>query len=268
MLHVRDITERLAHHFGVRGLMNVQLAVKHDEVYVLEVNPRASRTVPFVSKATGVPWIQLAARVMVGETLDQQGVKPPPLRRVAVKEAVFPFDRFPEIDPALGPEMRSTGEVMGIDWGFGRAFAKSQAAGGNSLPVPPGLIFVSVHDRDKREACRVVRRLATLGFRICATTGTADALRRYGVEVEEIRKLWEGSPNVVDLLTREAEPVSLVINTPLGMESAIDDARIRRMAIRYRVPYMTTLSAAAAAVAGIESLMNEDLDVLCLQEMV
>jgi len=268
MLHVRDITERLARHFKVRGLMNVQLAVKHDEVYVLEVNPRASRTVPFVSKATGVPWIQLAARVMVGETLDSQGVRPPVLRRVAVKEAIFPFDRFPETDPALGPEMRSTGEVMGIDWGFGRAFAKSQAAGGNSLPVPPGLVFVSVHDRDKREACRVVRRLATLGFRICATIGTAEALRRYGVDVEEIRKLWEGSPNVVDLLTREVEPVALVINTPLGRESAIDDARIRRMAIRYRVPYMTTLSAAAAAVAGIEALMNEDLEILCLQESV
>ncbi len=266
MLHVRDITEQLARRFRVRGLMNLQLAVKHNEVYVLEINPRASRTVPFVSKATGVPWIKVAARAMVGETLDKMGVRSAPVRRVAVKEAVFPFDRFPESDPALGPEMRSTGEVMGIDWGFGQAFAKCQLAVGFGLPEPPGLVFVSVHDRDKEIACRVARRLHTLGFAICATEGTALALERFGVPVEPVRKVWEGSPNVMDLLTREERPVVLMINTPLGKDSQIDDARLRHMAIRHRVPYMTTLSAASAAVDGIEALMARELDVHPLQE--
>ncbi|MFQ5551748.1 MAG: carbamoyl-phosphate synthase large subunit, partial [Gemmatimonadales bacterium] len=173
MLHIREITERLAHRFDVRGLMNIQIAVKDGEVYVLEVNPRASRTVPFVSKATGVQWARVAALAMMGESLAKIGtVSAPPVRRVAVKEAVFPFDRFPEADPVLGPEMRSTGEVMGIDWDFGRAFAKSQMAGGLALPVEAGLVFISVHDRDKPVACHVGRRLHSLGFRICATSGT------------------------------------------------------------------------------------------------
>ncbi len=269
MLHLRDITERLASRFEVRGLMNIQIAVKDNEVYVLEVNPRASRTLPFVSKATGVRWIELGTMAMVGQSLAECGVSSsPPVRRVAVKEAVFPFDRFPEADPALGPEMRSTGEVMGVDWDFGRAFAKSQLAGGFPLPTTPGLVFVSVHDRDKPAACRVTRRLHTLGFRICATSGTAAALREYGVPVEEVKKLGEGNPNALDYITSSENPVCLVLNTPLGKNSKVDDSYIRRAAIRHRVPYMTTLSAASAAVAGIEALLAGQLDVYCLQEFL
>ena len=267
LLHLRDITEKLAHRFAVRGLMNVQIAVKDNEVYVLEVNPRASRTLPFVSKATGVRWIQLGTLAMVGHSLNELGVSSsPPVRRVAVKEAVFPFDRFPEADPVLGPEMRSTGEVMGIDWDFGRAFAKSQLAGGFPLPSQPGLVFVSVHDRDKPAACRVAKRLHTLGFSVCATSGTAAALAEYGIPVEAVEKLGEGNPNILDYIKRDNHSVCLIINTPLGKNSKIDDTYIRHAAVRYRIPYMTTLSAASAAVAGVEALLAGDLDFYSLQE--
>ena len=267
MLHLKDITERLAEKFEVRGLMNIQLAVMDGEVYVLEVNPRASRTVPFVSKATGVSWVKIATLTMVGQKLANQGVTfSPPVRRVAVKEAVFPFDRFPEVDPALGPEMRSTGEVMGIDWDFGAAFAKSQLASGNALPLPPGKVFVSVHDRDQKTAAAVARRLHTLGFEIIATPGTARAIEQRGTPVETVKKLQEGSPNILDVLRDRRGEVKLMINTVLGRESAIDDAHIRQAAIRHKLPYITTLSAASSAVTGIEALINDKLDVYCLQE--
>ncbi|MGE0430753.1 MAG: carbamoyl-phosphate synthase large subunit [Planctomycetota bacterium] len=266
MLHVHDIVETLAKHFCVRGLINIQLAVKADKVYVLEVNPRASRTLPFVSKATGVPWIRIGTKVMAGAKLKDLGARPTmPPGRVAVKEAVFPFDRFPEADPILGPEMRSTGEVMGIDLDFGRAFAKAQMAAGNRLPRDGGLVFISVHERDKPTACRIARRLHTLGYRICATAGTAAAISKFGVPVEIVRKIHEGTPTVLDLLARDEDRVVLMINTPLGKASAIDDKRIRRVAIRHGVPYTTTLSAATAAVSAIEALQAGPLEPLSLQ---
>ena len=269
MHHIRDITESLAAKFNVCGLMNVQFAVKNGEIFVLEVNPRASRTMPFVSKATGVQWIRLAVLAMMGKSLKDMGVTfSPPVRRVSVKEAVFPFDRFPEADPVLGPEMRSTGEVMGIAWDFGGAFAKSQLACGMALPVAPARVFVSVHDRDKMAACQVARRLNTLGFHICATSGTFAAMRAQGVPVEKVFKISEGSPNILDLLDREEDPVGMVINTPLGLRSKVDEVKILRAALRKGIPYVTTLSAASAAVAGIEALRGGDLEVISLQEFL
>ncbi len=269
MHHVRDTTERLAAKFKVRGLMNVQFAVKNDEIFVLEVNPRASRTMPFVSKATGVQWIRLAVLAMMGRSLKDMGVtSAPPVRRVSVKEAVFPFDRFPEADPVLGPEMRSTGEVMGVGWDFASAFAKSQLGCGMALPVEPCKVFVSVHDRDKAAACQVARRLSTLGFDLCATAGTAAAMRAQGVDVEAVKKVGEGTPNILDLVAREEDPVGMIINTPLGLKSKVDEVRILRAALRYGVPYVTTLSAASAAVAGIEALRGGPLEVVSLQEFL
>src|SRR5687767_2687089 len=261
---MRGHTVALANALGVVGLINVQYAIKDGEVYVLEVNPRASRTVPFVSKAIGVPLAAIAARVMLGETLDVIGfvdeVNP---AYVSVKEAVFPFNKFREFDPILGPEMRSTGEVMGISDSFGSAFGKAQLAADNVLPSE-GAVFITVNDSDKRAVTPIARRFHELGFRILATAGTAKHLRGRGVPTETVLKIYEGRPNGVDLMLNGE--IQLLINTPLGKESQRDDYTMRQAAIAHRVAYTTTLSAANAASDAILSLRSRPPAVLSLQE--
>jgi carbamoyl-phosphate synthase large subunit len=233
-------------------------------VYVLEVNPRASRTVPFVSKATGVSLAKLAAAVMVGHTLDELGIPDDlPLPGVAVKEAVFPFTKLPGVDTILGPEMRSTGEVMGLADSFGMAFAKAQIAADGSLPSA-GAIFVTVNDSDKPTVLPIVRRFHEMGFRIVATDGTARYLRARGVPAERVAKVHEGRPNAIDLIV--SGEVQLLINTPLGKFTQADDYAIRRAALMHRVPYTTTMSAASAACDAIIALRSRTGSVRSLQE--
>jgi carbamoyl-phosphate synthase large subunit len=259
-------TRIMALALGVVGLMNVQFAVKDGDVYVLEVNPRASRTVPFVAKATGVPIAKIAARVMAGESLADfdvaQSGRHPDLTHVAVKEAVFPFNRFPGVDLILGPEMRSTGEVMGLDADFGRAFAKSQLGSGVSLPLS-GTVFVSVRDGDKPGVTLPCRRLVELGFTLVATRGTAEHLRREGLPVETINKVLEGRPHIVDRMMSGG--VALVFNTTDGTQAIADSFSIRRTALTYGIPYSTTLAGARATVAAIQALMTGSLEVRALQ---
>jgi carbamoyl-phosphate synthase large subunit len=240
----------LALELGVVGLMNVQFAVKDREVYVLEVNPRASRTVPFVAKATGRPLAKIAAKVMAGKTLDELGIEEGPLpMHVAVKESVFPFSKFPGVDTILGPEMRSTGEVMGIAINFPAAFDKSLAASGFALP-DSGRAFISVKDDDKAHACHVARRLRNLGFEIVATGGTAEALAHARLPAERVNKVLEGSPHVVDAIAEGR--IQLVVNTTQGAKAIADSYSIRRNALLANIPYFTTLSAALAAVDALE----------------
>ncbi len=262
---MRDISTRLALALDVRGLINVQFARHRGDLYVLEVNPRASRTVPFIAKAVGVPLVGIASRIMVGETLAEIGfVTQPEVPAVFVKAPVFPFKRFPGVDPLLGPEMKSTGEVMGVAPTFGVAFAKAWIGAGNILPRS-GSVFVSVHDREKAPLIPVVRELAQLGFELVATSGTAAYLAEHGFTVRRMLKVHEGRPNVVDaLINRE---IQLVINTPVGRESALDDAYIRRTAMRYQVPCITTLTGAGAAAAAIAALRGGTIDVRSLQEL-
>jgi len=262
---MRDIACRLAVRIGVVGLMNVQFAVHGGGVYVIEVNPRASRTVPFVAKAVGVPLVRYAARLMAGQTLEEIGfTEEPKVPGVFVKMPVFPFKRFPGVDPVLGPEMKSTGEVMGHSSHFGPAFAKAWLAAGHKLPTA-GTAFLSVHDRDKAALLPVARRLASLGFRLVGTRGTAAFLRDHDFPTETLNKVSEGHPNAVDCL-RKGE-IDLVVNTPLGQASHIDDSEIRRMALKYSVPCITTLSGAVAAAAGIEAMKLGELGVRSLQDL-
>ncbi|MCC7195584.1 MAG: carbamoyl-phosphate synthase large subunit [Gemmatimonadaceae bacterium] len=261
---MREHTVAFAKALKVVGLINVQYAVKDGVVYVIEVNPRASRTVPFVSKTIGVPLASLAARAMMGEKLDAMGFTTEVIAPyIAVKEAVFPFAKFREFDPVLGPEMRSTGEVMGVDREFGQAFAKAQIAAGNGLPMS-GTVFVTVNDRDKPNVLPVARRFHAMGFSLVATEGTARYLAERGVPSDTIFKVSAGRPNAVDLLKNDA--VQLLINTPLGMRAFRDDDTIRQTAIARRVPYTTTLSAAAAACDAIESLHRHGAGVKSIQE--
>jgi len=285
---VRRFTETLARGIGVRGLINVQYALKDDQLYVLEANPRASRTVPFVSKATAVPLAKAAARIMLGATIAElrtegmlvatgDGAEPPEHAPIAVKEAVLPFKRFRTpagkgVDSLLGPEMKSTGEVMGIDTTFGHAFAKSQTAAYGSLPTT-GRIFVSVANRDKRGMIFPVKRLADLGFTIVATIGTGTVLRRYGIDCEIIRKHFEtvepgepGGRNAVEMIT--AGDVGLVINTPQGSGRTRGDGyEIRSAAVAADIPCITTVPGAAAAVMGIEAQIRGEMSVRPLQEL-
>jgi carbamoyl-phosphate synthase large subunit len=247
---IRRQTVALARELAVVGLMNVQFAVKAGLVYVLEVNPRASRTVPFVSKAIGVPLAKIAARCMVGRSLAEQGFTTEIVPvHVNVKEAVFPFIKFPGVDTVLGPEMKSTGEVMGIDGEFGAAFAKAQVAAGTILPTA-GTAFISVPEAEQAPAVAVARKLAACGFSLIATRGTAAHLRAAGLAVEVVNKVQEGGRHIVEAL--RAGEVALVINTPAGAESFRDSFPIRRTALEQRVPYFTTLAAAAAAAEGID----------------
>ena len=264
---IAEQTRAMALALNVVGLMNVQFAVKPgadgaDEIYILEVNPRASRTVPFVAKATGVPIAKIAARIMAGERLSGFGLQRVRLKHIAVKEAVFPFARFPGVDTLLGPEMKSTGEVMGIDRDFGRAFAKSQLGSGTVLPLA-GTVFVSVRDRDKEAVLGPSRRLVEMGFALLATSGTARALEAAGLPVGRINKVLEGRPHIVDAM-KNGE-VQLVINTTDSVQAITDSFSLRRTALVNRIPYYTTASGARAAVEAIAALRAGQLEVLPLQ---
>ncbi|MCE5264487.1 MAG: carbamoyl-phosphate synthase large subunit [Deltaproteobacteria bacterium] len=256
-------TKRIAEELQVIGLMNIQYAIKDGELYILEVNPRASRTVPFVSKAIGVPLAKLATKVMLGKSLAELGfTKPARPKHISVKEAVFPFNRFPNVDILLGPEMKSTGEVMGIDRSFGLAFAKSQMAAGFRMPLA-GKVFLSVQDRYKGRIVPVAEQFARMGFQIAATGGTAERLRAQGIPAETVRKVSEGRPNVVDLI-KNGE-IQLVINVSLGRQSSRDAYHIRRGALLYNVLYTTTISGARALAEAIDALKKETWDVTPLQ---
>jgi carbamoyl-phosphate synthase large subunit len=261
---MREQTIALARALGVVGLINVQYAIKNGTVYVLEVNPRASRTVPFVSKAIGVQLASLAARVMLGEKLVDIGfteeVNPP---YVSVKEAVFPFNKFPGTDPVLGPEMRSTGEVMGISTSFGASFAKAELAASNELPLE-GAVLITVNDPDKPSVTPIARRFHEMGFEVIATSGTAKYLRARGIPTRTVLKIHEGRPNCLDLVVNR--DISLLINTPLGKHSQLDDYKLRQAAIINRVSYTTTMSAAAAAGDAILALRSRKTAVRSLQE--
>ena len=255
-------TIALARALNVRGLMNVQYAVQNGDIHVLEVNPRASRTVPFVAKAIGLPVAAIAARVMAGEPLKSLDLNPPRARHIAVKEAVMPFNRFPGVDPILGPEMRSTGEVMGLDSNFGRAFAKSQVGAGLKLPQS-GTAFISVKESDKAAAVEPARELLEMGFEIIATRGTAKFLQSAGLNVRTVNKVLEGRPHIVDALKNG--DVHLVFNTTEGAQSLADSFSIRRTALQQRVPYYTTLAGAVAATQAIAALRQGALGVRPLQ---
>jgi carbamoyl-phosphate synthase large subunit len=261
---IKRQTRALALELGVKGLMNIQFAIQDHTIYVLEVNPRASRTVPFVAKATNVPLARYASLVMVGKTLDELGVFEEVVpRHFSVKESVFPFNKFPGVDIILGPEMRSTGEVMGIAETFPIAFYKSQLAANAALPVS-GTVFISVADRDKKDAIPIARSLASMGYQLISTRGTARALRAAGIEVEEIPKLQEGRPNLVDLMKNNQ--IALVINTPSGKGARTDEGKIRAAAVMHRVTCITTLAAAQAAAQACEALRQGELTVKPLQD--
>ena len=252
---IRKNTYAMAMELKVKGLMNVQYAVKNNIVYILEVNPRASRTIPFVSKAIGVPLAKLATKIMLGKTLKEIGfTKERTINYVCVKESVFPFIRFPGVDAILGPEMKSTGEVMGIDTTFGAAYAKSQIAAGQNLPTK-GSVFISVKNQDKRNIIFVAKKLFDLGFHIMATSGTAEALKNSDIDVEVLPKLLEGRPNILDLM--KDGKIALIINTPSGKMTKEDETKIRSHAILHNVPLITTISGAQASVNGIENMMKQ-----------
>ncbi len=262
--NIRLATQAMARELHVIGLMNVQYAVKDEKVYVLEVNPRASRTVPFVSKAIGVPLAKLATKVMLGKKLKDLGfTKEVVPEHFSVKESVFPFNRFPGVDVILGPEMRSTGEVMGQDHDFGRAYIKSQLAAGQNLPKK-GNVFISVRDKDKRAVVFIAKTMQDLGFNIYATSGTAATLERNNIKVKKVPKIAEGRPNVIDLM--KDGRIQLVINTPTGRIPRQDEVKIRSHVIMYNIPYTTTISGAQATVSGIEAMIKKNLEVNSLQD--
>ena len=259
-----DYTKKMALELKVVGLINIQYAVKDDVVYVLEANPRASRTVPFVSKATGIPLAKIAAKLMCGKKLRELGIKERlKLNHIAVKEAVFPFIKLPGVDPTLGPEMKSTGEVMGIDYDFGLAYYKAQLAAGMKLPEK-GTVFISVKKSDREKIVEVAKKLKELGFKILATNGTAKFLKEYGIEAEVINKISQGRPNVLDAIINRQ--IDLIINTPSGKGGKTEGYMIRRAAVDYGIPYITTVSGAKAAVTGIEAIKRGKLSVKSLQE--
>jgi carbamoyl-phosphate synthase large subunit len=268
---MRDYTFRLARALKVIGLMNIQFAIQRDKVYVLEVNPRASRTVPYVSKATGVPLAKIAARLMTGRSLRE--FLPEYVERGAdldtgecffVKSPVFPWTKFPGVDTVLGPEMKSTGEVMGVGDSFGEAFAKAQLAAGQTLPTN-GTAFISIADRDKADLAEMGRRFVELGFNIVATHGTANVLEAAGLAVERVYKVKEGRPNVVDLI--KGQRIQLIVNTPQGQDPWFDEQAIRRAAVTHRIPTLTTVAAARAAADGIAALQRGQISVRVLQHL-
>ena len=266
---IREATHAMAKYLKVVGLMNVQYAIKKEDgrinVYVLEVNPRASRTVPFVAKATGVPVAKLAAKVMAGQTLAELGVDREPIpSHVSIKESVFPFRKFVGVDIVLGPEMRSTGEVMGISERFSIAFAKSQLAAGVVLPPEQRKIFLSVSDRHKEPIVGLARRLSALGFELVATEGTARRLEQSGITVERVKKIAQGHPNLIDHMIDGK--IGLVMNTPSGKGARTDEGRIRAAAVQHGVSCITTIQAAEAAVKAMEALRDEGIAVQALQD--
>jgi len=261
---IKNNTYAMAKGLDVKGLLNIQYAIRHDVVYVLEVNPRASRTVPFVSKATGIPWAKVATKVMLGRTLKELGItERVEISHIAVKESVFPFVRFSGVDAILGPEMKSTGEVMGIDSTFGLAYAKSQIAAGQKLPTK-GNVLITVRDEDKRNVVFIAKKLADLGFRLFATSGTARVLRQNDMEVEAASKLYEARPHIVDMI--KSGQIHLIINTPMGKLTKKDETIIRSTAVLYGIPLVTTIAGAQATVNGIEALIKKKMSVKSLQE--
>ena len=263
---IRRQTRALATELNVIGLMNVQFAVRGESIYVLEVNPRASRTVPFISKAKGTPLAKIAAKVMVGKTLDELGLtREVPIDHFAVKQSVFPFNRFPGQDAVLGPEMKSTGEVMGIDSNFGLAFAKGQMAGSPGLPSS-GKVFISVRDQDKRAVIFIAKQLIDLGFDIVATEGTAKTLLRNGVNAGLLHKISEGRPHVLDMIKNDE--IAMIINTVSGKAPRQDETHMRTIAIARGIPLISTISAASAAVGGMEEMIRAGMSVTSLQEYI
>jgi carbamoyl-phosphate synthase large subunit len=264
--HIKTIESHaaaIAKDFQVRGILNVQFAICDDEVYIIEANPRASRTVPIVSKVTGVQLARNATNIMLGATLKELGVGPQPTRFIGVKEAVFPFNMFPEVDPVLGPEMRATGEVLGVADDFGMAYYKSQEAAGCKLPTA-GKVLLTVSERAKADIPEIAKGLSELGFELAATEGTAKCLNAVGIPCEQVLKLHEGRPNIADMIKNGK--FQLIINTPAGRDSKIDDSYIRTLAIRHKIPYMTTIAAAKATVAGIKSAQHGTTKPKSLQE--
>ncbi len=265
LIEIREQAKKLAKALKVIGLMNIQFAVKDGEIYLIEVNPRASRTVPFVAKSIGIPIAKIAARIMAGEKLGQFKLgeyKIP--THVCVKEAVFPFARFPGVDVILGPEMKSTGEAMGIDSDFARAFAKSQLAAGSTLPEK-GRVFISVKESDKESAAQLARDLTNLGFSIVATRGTAGYLEKSGLTVKTVNKVREGRPHIVDMIKDDG--IALVINTTDGAQALADSFSIRRTALLNKLPYYTTVAGARAVIQSIGSIrQGQGLDVKSLQD--
>ena len=259
-------TKKLALALNVKGFMNIQFAIKNDEIFVIEVNPRASRTVPFVSKAKGIPLAKIASRVMAGEKLTKFNLRSKTKKMFAVKEAVFPFNKFPKSDVLLGPEMKSTGEVMGFDKDFGMAFAKSQIAASNSLPTK-GLAFISLKNSHKKEGVGLARQLLKLNFTLCGTGGTADFINRHGMKCKKINKVSGGSPHIVDVLN--SKKIALVINTGGGnSEQKLNDAMaLRRATLVNKVPYCTNMSTAYVCLEGIKSLKTKKITVTSLQDI-
>jgi carbamoyl-phosphate synthase large subunit len=264
LAEIDETTARIALELGVVGLINVQYAVAGGELYVIEANPRASRTVPFVSKAVGVPLAKIACRLMLGERLADQELPAMPTGHVSVKEAVLPFSRFAGADAVLGPEMKSTGEVMGVAADFPTAFGKAQAAAGVALPTE-GTLFITVTDGDKAAATQIAARFHDLGFRVIATAGTAQAISRMGVPVTKINKIGEGSPHVVDYIARGE--VEMVINTPTGSGARSDGYEIRSAAVRHGIPCITTMTGASAAARAIFAQRDQGAEVRSLQEL-
>ncbi|RTZ92179.1 MAG: carbamoyl phosphate synthase large subunit [Deltaproteobacteria bacterium] len=260
---IKRNTYALARELNVVGLMNVQYAVKNDVIYVLEVNPRASRTIPFVSKSKGIPWAKIAAKIMAGKKIAELGISERDISYVTVKESVFPFNRFPGVDTVLGPEMKSTGEVMGVDRDFGAAFAKSQIAAGNALPEE-GNVFISVKNKDKRQVIFLAKKLVDLGFKIIATSGTRKVLVKNGIEVQYVYKVSEGRPDVVDFIKNGQ--IQLIINTPSGKKPKADEIAIRTEAVSHGIPCITTIYGAYAAVNGIESMKKRGFTIRSIHE--
>ncbi|MCA1796535.1 MAG: carbamoyl phosphate synthase large subunit, partial [Geobacteraceae bacterium] len=253
----------IAVEMGVVGLMNIQYAIADNKVYIIEANPRASRTVPLVSKVCNIPMPKIAVELMLGKKLADLGLKRRNITHFGVKEAVFPFNMFPEVDPVLGPEMRSTGEVLGLADNYGLAFFKAQDAANGRLPQE-GRVLITVAEADKPGALDAARQFSALGFALVATGGTAAYLKDNGLEADTILKLHEGRPNITDAITNGE--IQLVVNTPAGRLSTHDDSYIRKAAIKYKVPYMTTTAAAMAAANGIEARRNGKGEVRSLQE--
>ena len=242
--------------------MNVQYAVKNDEVYIIEVNPRASRTVPFVAKAIGMPVARVASLVMAGAKLNEFNLLKQPTKHIAVKEAVFPFARFPGVDLLLGPEMKSTGEVMGIDSDFGLAYAKAQLGAGMALPLN-GKAFISVRDQDKSDIVEVAKQLVKVGFKLMATQGTANALKSAGLNVESVNKVYAGRPHCVDAIKNG--DIQIVVNTVEGSHAISDSYTLRRATLEYKLPYFTTVSASRAMAKALTAINNQELGVRPLQ---
>ncbi len=259
---INEYTQQIALEIGVVGLLNVQYAIANDVVYVLEANPRASRTVPIVSKVCNIPMARIATQIMLGKKIADLGLKQRLIPHYGVKEAVFPFTMFPEVDPLLGPEMRSTGEVLGMDNSFGRAYYKALEAAQQRLPLT-GTVLITVSDRDKNEVLNIAKRFEQLGFVIRATRGTCSFLTQHGIQAEQIDKIHEGRPNIADAIKNKQ--IQLVINTPSGKLSKHEDAYIRQAAIKYKIPYITTIAAAVAAARGIEAFRRQQGDVKSLQ---